>query len=66
MTDRRELKMPGHGIECGACGQVLTSVCRTTQSEGFTMRERRCEHCGKLNVTSERRITTRDVRKYFK
>ena len=65
MTERREFKMPGHGIPCGECGEPLTKVNRTTESQGFTMRERRCEKCGKLNVTSERRIAVRDVRRFF-
>ena len=60
--ERRIVVLPGHGLECGKCGGSLPDVNRTTTSNGFVLRERRCPQCGELNATTERVIATRAVR----
>lgn len=62
--ERRIVQLPGHGLECGKCGTMLSGVDRTVTSEGFVLRERRCPACGELNTTSERVIATRAVRSH--
>ena len=60
--DREPFKLPGHGLVCKSCGTSLPEVNRTTTSDGFVMRERRCPKCGQVNVTDERVLTARAVR----
>lgn len=62
--ERRQVKLPGGGCYCEACGSPLPDVARTTRSDGFILRERRCINpkCKeKLNVTVERTLTARSV-----
>lgn len=65
MADNRQFQLPGGGLKCGGCGRTLLHVNRTIKTAGFVTRERICEHCGKINTTSERIINTRDRRGYF-
>lgn len=65
MAELRKFDLPGVGLKCGACDAILPKVSRTVTTEGFVTRERICEHCGKVNTTSERVINTRDRRRYF-
>lgn len=62
--ERRIVQLPGYGLSCGKCGSALPQVNRTTTSDGFVLRERRCPQCGELNTTSERVIATRSVRSH--
>lgn len=65
MGEASEFRLPGSGLLCGQCGEVLPRVHRTVTTVGFVTRERICPKCGKLNTTSERVINTRDRRGYF-
>jgi hypothetical protein len=60
-----EFKLPGVGVKCGKCGEVLPRVNRTIKTPGFITRERICDGCGHVNTTSERVIATRKLRAYF-
>jgi phage FluMu protein Com len=54
--------LPGYGLKCAKCRSVLSRVARTTTTEGFITRERRCPNCGEMHVTSERVIHSRPAR----
>lgn len=56
--------LPGYGLRCAKCGEVLPSVARTITTDGFVTRERRCPGCGEVNITAERVIHAREPRRY--
>ena len=56
MNDKRTFNLPGHGLQCDACGETLPSVAHTRKTIGMIVRERRCPGCGALNKTVERVI----------
>ncbi len=58
--------MPGYGLKCASCGTALPTVSRTTTTDGFITRERRCPNpqCGEINITTERIIAVREPRGY--
>ena len=56
MNDKRTFSLPGHGLQCDACGETLPNVAHTRKTIGMIVRERRCPGCGELNKTVERVI----------
>ena len=62
MPDLPKFELPGIGLKCGKCGDILPQVDRTVKSAGFVIRERICPGCGSLNSTTERVIATRERR----
>lgn len=65
MVDLPEFKLPGAGLKCGKCGEILPTVKETIKTPGFITRKRICTVCGNVNITSERVIATRQRRRYF-
>lgn len=56
MADFPAFRLPGHGLQCDACGETLPNVAHTRRTVGMIIRERRCPKCGELNKTIERVI----------
>ena len=62
MNEPRTFVIPGVGLKCGNCGEVLSGVADTRSTEGLIIRRRYCK-CGHVNETIERVIGSHPVRR---
>ena len=66
MSGENTFTIPGVGLKCKApgCGAVLHGVAETITTSGFITRKRKCSVCGFVNITDERVMIARPVRRY--
>lgn len=66
MNDFPTFKLPGDGLACGNCGEILPTTERRTNTPGLIIRQKDCPKCGERSTTVERVISTRPKRGYFR
>jgi hypothetical protein len=61
MNEHRTFVVPGAGLKCSNCGEILDSVKHSRQTDGLIIRRRYCK-CGHVNETVERVIGSHQLR----